>query len=183
MSEPTPTSGAPADIITSAGAGSLDAARKRRERIAEIEQEKKTHNADLKALNKERAELEEQVRDDYGELGTDTARAVVGDTQYTVYLTPKLSAGPVKTGEDDRGNEQATDEDWARACAAMRALGRGDIVREQFNLKQAESFMRELREEHGPGWKNAVLEMLPEELRDSLKISEYTAVAVKKAPQ
>lgn len=174
-----PTTDAPADIITSAGAGSLKAAGDRRRERAELHTRKQELNTELKDVAERAAELDELLQEDYAELGTNTARAKLPDgREFTVSLEPELRGSPVKTGINDKGEDEATDEDWAKACEAMRAAGWGDLVREQFNSNSLSKRLRELRDEHGPDWRDE----LPDEFDGAIKVTAGTRVSVRKVP-
>lgn len=167
---------APADVITSAGEGSLEAARERRKRFAELTVEKRELKARERAINDELADLEERLLDDYAELGTDSMRADVGEDRYTLYLSPDLWAGPIKSGINDRGEPQATDDDWSAANDALRAAGLGDYLHERFNVQSFSSWLRGFRDEHGPNWRD----VLPDELIEALNIDDRMRVRMVK---
>lgn len=165
------------DVITSAGADSLAAAADRRKRLAAIDLELAEHRAEVKALSRERGELEERVLDDLAELGSDSMRTeLAGGVKRTVYIYADLRGGPPKSGEKD-GEPVSTDEDWERANAALREAGLDYLVQERFNNSSLSAWLREFRDEHGPGWKD----QLPEPVRDVLRIDDRKKIKTVKA--
>lgn len=168
---------APADIITSAGAASLDEAKQRRQRYAELDAEKREIDARKRAITREMAGLEAAIIDDFIELGTDAMRVVVGDVRKSVYLDTKLWAGPKKTGRDDDGDPKVTDEDWTRAVRAAHEAGCGHLVQERFNGQSFTSWLRAFRDEHGPNWRDA----LPSAFFDAIEITDDNRLGVRKA--
>lgn len=172
-----PSTEEPADVITSAGAASLSAARDRRARFAQLDADKRKLDADKRAILAEMADLGPQIIEDFVELGTDSIRVMVGDVRKSVYLNADLWAGPVKSGVDDYGEATATDEDWKRAVTAARAAGCGHLVQERFNGQSFSKWLREFRTEHGPGWRDA----LPAGFEAAISIKADTSVKVKKA--
>ncbi len=164
----------PVDELSSTG--DLGDLVERRRRFAELTAEKKDLAAEQRRVQRELDELEDQVLEDYVELGTDSMRVVVGEQRYTVHLAPELYARPHKSGVDERGNDVSTEEDWEAACTAVREAGRPDLVAERFNTQSLTGWIRELREQHGPGWREA----LPPGLADAIEISDRQRVRVRK---
>lgn len=166
-----------ADVITSVGESSLQEAAERRRKYAELTLAKRGHEADAKKLSKELAKLADQILDDFAELGTDSMRTEVDGTKHTVYLKPELWAGALKTGVNDKGDDESTDEDWARAIDAARAAGLDDMIGERFNAQTFSSWLREFRAEHGIDWRD----QLPDGFADAIRIDESVKVKVRKA--
>lgn len=168
---------APADIITSVGAGPLAEAAARRNRYAQLDAEVRDLNAKKRHKAAEMAALMPQILDDFVELGIDSARAVVGDERKAIYIDTKLWAGPRKTGVGPKGELVATDADWARAVSAACAAGCGHLVQERFNGISFTSWLREFRDEHGPQWRDA----LPAEFLAAIDITDDPRIGVRKA--
>lgn len=157
--------------------GGLDTMSERRERFAALTARKRAIEAEKREVQKELDALEALVLDDYAELGTDSMRTVIGEQRYTVHLATEVFAGPLKSGVKDKGDEASTDEDWARACAALRAVGLGHLVGEKFHPGSLGSWVNELRDEHGPDWRDHV----PDTVLDALRIGDRQRVRVRKA--
>lgn len=169
-----PQNEVPIDELSSTG--DLAEIVERRERFTRLTLRKRTLSADLRKTQAELDELEDQVLEDYSELGTDSMRVTLGDRRFTVHLAPEIYARPLKSGVDEKGDEVSTEEDWERACAAVREAGRPDLVAERFNTQSLTGWIRELREQHGPGWKEA----LPPGLGEALEIRDRQRVRVRK---
>lgn len=178
MGDPSAPDTMPADIITSAGIESLETARARRERFVELTNADRDLNERKRRIKAQLDELEPLVLEDFIEDGTDSMRVGSGDGRKSVYLKPELWAGPKKTGIDEESGEpKATDDDWKRAVDAARKAGVGHLVQERFNGQSFSGWLRKFRDEHGPGWRDA----LPAAFFDAIEVKDDTRVRMRKA--
>lgn len=169
----------PVDVITSAGPASLAEAAERRRRYAELTFESRDLVSKANGLKRELGELEERIKDDFAELGTDSMRTVLDDRGFTasVHLAPDFYARPHRNGIDERSGEpKATDEDWALAVDALKKGGLAEYVQERFHIGALSSWLKGFREEHGIGWRDS----LPPGLEDALDLGENMRVRVRK---
>lgn len=165
----------PVDELSSTG-DLADLVARRRE-FARLTMRKRELAAEQRTVQKELDELEAKVLEDYAELGTDSMRTEVGEQRYTVHLATEVFAGPLKTGINERGEDTSTEEDWAAACKALRAIGLDDLIGERFNAKSFGAWVNEFRTEHGPSWRDE----LPEEVAAALRLGDRQRVRVRKA--
>lgn len=174
-----PDTDTPADVITSVGAGSLVEARERAEELGRKHLVKRALGKAVKRVERRIRELDAEVQEDFAELGTSTRGIDLGTRKgrHTLSLNAELRGSPRKTGIDDDGEPTATDEDWERACDALVAAGQGHLVQRRFNHNSLSAWLKEMRDTHGPEWRDEV----PDELLDALEIREGYKVGMRKA--
>lgn len=61
----------------------------------------------------------------------------------TVFIGSRVWAKPVPTGTDDNGDPKATDDDYLRACEALKREGWGQYVQTRFNVISLSSAVKE----------------------------------------
>lgn len=61
----------------------------------------------------------------------------------TVFIGSRVWAKPVPTGTDDNGDPKSTDDDYLRACEALKTAGWGDYVQTRFNIISLSSAVKE----------------------------------------
>lgn len=171
------TAEAPVEVDELTSAGGLAEIAERRQKFAELTLEKRMIAAKGKKVQSELDKLEEQIIEDYVELGTDSMRTTIGETTVTVHLATDVFAGPLKSGVNDKNEPSSTEQDWEIACAALREIGLGELVGERFHAQSLGAWLKEFREEHGPNWRDE----LPEEAVEALRIGERQRVRVRKS--
>jgi len=137
----------------------LDTERARR--FIALTARKRAIDAERREITKELDTLETAILDEFAEHGIDRI-ALDG---YTLGLRRDIWARPAKdpdTGETLRD----------AAINALRAAGLNDYVREDFNVQSLSAYVRELIDNGDD---------VPDELRDSLHITEGYKVSVTKA--
>jgi hypothetical protein len=97
------------------------------ERFIELETERRELEARLKEVKEEIAPLHEQVLTYFEQTGTSKIKR----SGLTLYVHRQLWARPI-------------DGDYERGCAALKAAGLEDMVKESFNIHTLSAYIREL---------------------------------------
>lgn len=124
-------------------------------RRAVLKIRKERLDAALKQTNSEISQIDEQLLTEFALEGSPGVMSFVGEQAYniTVGKKPKYFAGPDAVGE------KANEEDWARACKAMKDSGYGVLVHERFDRGSAKALAKEIKEsgrEYPPEWEGAI---------------------------
>ena len=61
----------------------------------------------------------------------------------TIFVGSRVWAKPVATGVDEHGDPKTTEDDYERACEALRANGFGEYVQTRFNIVSLSSAVKE----------------------------------------
>lgn len=61
----------------------------------------------------------------------------------TIFVGSRVWAKPVATGVDEHGDPKVSEEDYERACEALRANGFGEYVQTRFNIVSLSSAVKE----------------------------------------
>ena len=96
------------------------------DRFIELETERRILEARLKDIKEEIAPLHEAVLEHFSQTGTEKIRR----GGLTLYIHRQLWA-------------RAIDGDYERGCAALRAAGLEDLIKEQFNVHTLSAWLRE----------------------------------------
>jgi hypothetical protein len=97
------------------------------EQFIELETERRELEARLKEVKEEIAPLHEQVLTYFEQTGTSKIKR----SGLTLYVHRQLWARPI-------------DGDYERGCAALKAAGLEDMVKESFNIHTLSAYIREL---------------------------------------
>jgi hypothetical protein len=97
------------------------------EQFIELETERRELEARLKEVKEEIAPLHEQVLTYFEQTGTSKIKR----SGLTLYVHRQLWASPI-------------DGDYERGCAALKAAGLEDMVKESFNIHTLSAYIREL---------------------------------------
>lgn len=127
-------------------------------RYATLDQERLALRRRVAELAEELRPLEEQILEEIVQEGVPQAKVETPDGRVTVYLERKIWA-------------KCTDEDWPRACAALRDAGLGDFVLERYNTTTFSAYLRELDKAGTP---------MPEPLVGAIEADERLSIRTRR---
>lgn len=133
----------------------------------ELDRRKKQADDDLEAIKEEMAQLEPQIMERFENAGMQSMKSKSG---VVLYIRRQLFAGAA---------EGAT----VLLTESLKSAGLGDLVKEAVNAQRLSSWVTEFEAEHFNGTKvrpDDLVQAMPPELRDSLKVIEKYSLRTKK---